>query len=60
MKLYDFSIFAERRKERDAAKAVSEVFADLNNPASVLELKARVNIWIELHHDVLKRAGNCS
>lgn len=60
MKLYDFSIFAERRKERDAAKAVAGVFADINNPVSVIDLKTRVSTWIDLHHEVLKHSGNSS
>jgi len=57
MRLYDFSIYAERRKERLAAQAVAEVAADLNSPGSVKTLKARVSDWLVLHQSVVKRAS---
>ena len=54
MKLYDFSLYA---KQRDAAKAVAETVVDINKPGSVIELKERVETWLELHREVtLKRA----
>jgi hypothetical protein len=58
MKLYDFSIFAERRKERQAAAAVAEVVEHLDQPGSVIELKQRVHHWLNLHSQVLHKAAN--
>ena len=55
MKLYDFSKFY---RERQAAKAVAEVVADINHPGSVIELKSKVNTWFVLHREVLKRAAS--
>ena len=56
MKLYDFSIYAQRRAERKAAQAVAEAAADLNRPGSVPLLKERVSTWLDLHHRVIRRA----
>jgi hypothetical protein len=58
VKLYDFSIYAERRKERQAAEAVVSTVACINNPGSVVELKSRVNNWFILHREVLRRASS--
>jgi hypothetical protein len=58
MKLYDFSIYAERRKERQAAEAVVSTVAFINNPGAVVELKVRVNDWFDLHREVLRRASS--
>lgn len=57
MKLYDFSIFAQKKAERKAAQAVAEVVADINRPGSVVELKQRVEKWLDLHKQVLKRTA---
>jgi len=54
MKLYNFSIFAKRRDERNATRAVAEVAGQINNPGAVIELKARVNDWYELHRQILE------
>ena len=58
MKLFDFSVYAERRRERKAAEAVQEVLADINQPNAVDHLKTSVIFWFELHREVLKRASN--
>lgn len=58
MKLYDFSIYAQRRKERQAAEAVASTVASINTPGAVIELKIRVNDWFTLHREVLKRASS--
>lgn len=58
MRLYDFSIYAERRKERQAAEAVVCTVAAINTPGSVVELKARLNTWFVLHREVLRRASS--
>lgn len=57
MRLYDFSIYAQRRAERRAAQAVAETVADINRPGSVVELKQRVEKWLDLHRDVTKRTA---
>ena len=57
MKLYDFSIFSQKRAERKAAQAVAEAVADINRPGSVVELKSRVGHWLNLHKQVLKRTA---
>ena len=54
MKLYDFSVYAQRRKERKAAEAVAGVVAHIEQPGSVVELKTKVNTWFALHREVLK------
>lgn len=58
MKLYDFSIYAERRKERNAAEAVAKVVADINSPGAVIQLKVCLNTWFDLHRQVLKQANS--
>lgn len=58
MKLYNFSVYAERRKERLAAAAVAEVVGSLENPGSVIILKACVSDWFVLHRTVLKQANS--
>jgi hypothetical protein len=58
MKLYDFSIYAQRRKERQAAEAVASTVASINTPGAVIELKVRVNDWFTLHREVLRRASS--
>lgn len=58
MRLYDFSHYAKKRDERNAALAVAEVVVDLNQPGSIIMLKNRVNQWLELHHEVLKQAAS--
>jgi uncharacterized protein len=55
MKLYDFSKFYN---ERQAAKAVVGVVANINHPGSVIVLKERVQDWFVLHREVLKRASS--
>lgn len=57
MRLYDFSIYAQKRAERQAARAVAEVVADINRPGSIVELKKRVNEWLDLHRDVTKHSA---
>lgn len=57
MRLYDFSIYAQQRAERQAAKAVAEVVAAIDRPGSVVELKNRVSKWLDLHREVTKRSA---
>jgi hypothetical protein len=57
VKLYDFSIYAQRRAERKAAQAVAEAVADINRPGSVAGIKDKVNRWLDLHREVLKRTA---
>lgn len=57
MRLYDFSIYAQRRKEMQAAQAVVGLVAEINQPGSVIELKSRVTHWFALHQQVLRRAN---
>jgi len=59
VKLYDFSVYAERRnalrKENAAAKAVIEVMSHIEAPGAVVELKEKVDGWFTLHQEVSKR-----
>lgn len=61
MKLYNFSIYAERRdairKEDDARTAVLEVVAHIEKPGAVVELKHCVDGWFGLHQQVLKKVA---
>ncbi len=58
MKLYDFSLYAKRRDDREAAEAVASAFASLNHPGAVTELKTKVEDWFDLHREVLRRAAS--
>jgi hypothetical protein len=58
MRLYDFSVYAQRKRERQAAEAVVSTVACINNPGAVVELKSRVNDWFVLHREVLRRASS--
>ena len=61
MKLYDFSVYAERRdairKEQAARDAVVEVITHIQEPGSVIQLKERVDGWFMLHRDVLQQVA---
>ena len=57
MRLYDFSMYAQQRAERQAARAVVEAVADINRPGSIVDLKQKVNHWLNLHQEVLKRTA---
>lgn len=57
MKLYDFSIYAQRRAERKAAQAVAEAAADINRPGAASVLKERVTAWLDLHREASKRTA---
>ena len=57
MRLYDFSIYADRKKEQLAAAAVSNAVDNVNSPGGISILKSRVSTWMQLHHDVVKRTG---
>lgn len=57
MRLYDFSLYAQRRAERRAAQAVAEVVADIDRPGSVIDLKQKVSHWLDLHRQVLRRTA---
>ena len=57
MKLYDFSVYVRMRDERKAAQAVAEVVANIDKPGSVQELKQKMNEWLDLHRQVLRRTG---
>jgi len=52
MKLYDFSLYAQRRQ---AERAVAEIAVVLDKPGSVIELKHHVQAWLNLHREVLRR-----
>lgn len=54
MKLYDFSLYAKRRQ---AERAVVETVVAIEKPGSVIELKAHVTSWFNLHKEVLKRTA---
>lgn len=57
MRLYDFSIYAQRRKEQQAASAVSSAVDNVNSPGGITVLKARVTDWLSLHQAIaLKNA----
>jgi hypothetical protein len=59
VKLYDFSVYAERRnairKEEAAVRAVAEVMIHIEQPGSVTELKYKVDDWFTLHRKVATR-----
>lgn len=52
MKLYDFSLFKRRR---DAARAVVESVSKINQPGSVIELKQKVETFLELHREATRK-----
>jgi len=58
VKLYDFSVYAERRnalrKEDAARQAVIAVMSHIEQPGAVLELKHRVDGWFTLHRVAMK------
>ena len=57
MKLYDFSLYAQQRAERKAAQAVAEAVADINKPGSIPDIKQKVEVWLDLHRQVLRRTA---
>jgi hypothetical protein len=54
MRLYDFSAYA---KKRDVLRSVEELVPRLNEPGVVIELKRRVETWLVLHREVLRKTG---
>jgi hypothetical protein len=57
VKLYDFSVYAKRRDELRSAKQIEELVPRLNEPGMVIQFKARVESWLELHKEVLRKAS---
>jgi len=55
MRLYDFSIYAERRKLKKAAEAVANTATDLQRPGAVIQLKTEVRHWFALHQEVSRK-----
>lgn len=62
MKLYDFSIFAQRRdavrREQAARAAVMDAVVHIQEPGAVIQLKHRVDGWFSLHQDTLEKITN--
>ena len=58
MKLYDFSAYAKRRDERRSAEQVEELLSRLGEPGIVIELKRRVDDFLNLHQEVLRQYGS--
>ena len=55
MKLYDFSLYAERREEIQAARMVKEAVSHIENPGTIHFLKTSVSTWMDLHRKVLAK-----
>lgn len=55
MKLYDFSLYAERREEIQAARMVKEAVSHIENPGTIHFLKMSVSTWMDLHRRVLAK-----
>jgi hypothetical protein len=55
MRLYAFSAYKKQRDASRAALAVVEVVADINRPGAVIELKRRVNLWLDLYKEAARR-----
>ena len=62
MKLYDFSVYAERRNailNEDAARAaVREAMGHIEEPGAIIQLKQKVDGWFTLHRDVAVKVAN--
>lgn len=58
MKLYDFSVYAKRRDALRSAKQVEELVPRLNEPGMVIELKRRVDNFLVLHQEVLRKVAS--
>lgn len=54
MKLYDFSLYARKRR---AEQAVVEAVSSIQQPGSVIQLKQHVRSWLELHREILKKSA---
>jgi hypothetical protein len=54
MRLYDFSIYAEKRQ---ALKAVVDASCELEKPGVVIILKQNVRRWLQLHQELSRKAG---
>ena len=57
MKLYDFSIYAQRRQAQRAAERLQALKERLNEPGAVIELKRELNDWMVLHQEILRKAS---
>ena len=57
MKLYDFSVFVQRRDAKKAAQDVADAVAHLDQPGAVIVLKKRMSIWLDLHREITKRSA---
>ena len=55
MKLYDFSLYAERRAELLAARQVKNAVSSLEVPGTIHRLKISVSMWMDLHRHVLNK-----
>ena len=57
MKLYDFSAYAKRRDVTRSEQQIEALIPRLNEPGAVIELKARVESWLTLHREVLRKVA---
>lgn len=55
MRLYDFSMYAKLREVKTSAQHVHDLLPHLNEPGAVIELKKRVEGWMDLHLEILKK-----
>lgn len=53
VKVYDFSVYAARRAERNAAFAVNESIEQINQVGEVIQLKKKINAWYVLYSQQL-------
>jgi hypothetical protein len=57
VKLYDFSVYAERREAQRDAERIEALKHNLNDPGVMDTFKQHVNDYLVLHADVLQRAS---
>lgn len=57
MRLYDFSAYAKLREEKNSAQRVLDLLPHLNEPGAANELKKRVEGWMVLHREILKKSA---
>lgn len=51
-KIYDFSFYAKKKAISDVATDIALAFEHINSPGTIVEIKHKIGIWIELKNEL--------
>ncbi len=51
-KIYDFSFYVKKKTAADVAAEIASAFERVNTPGTIIEIKQKIGIWIELKNEL--------